>query len=85
MYFTRISLYTFISLLILPHSSLNPEKSFLFSAIGASINLWFSKHSICFGPVHLAVPPSSASLSIFLFYIVFKSYLFWRQDNPMGP
>ncbi|MPC61235.1 hypothetical protein E2C01_055302 [Portunus trituberculatus] len=60
-----ISLSTFISPLILPISSLNPEKFFLFSPIGVFIILWFSKHGICFGPVCLAVPPSSPSPSIF--------------------
>ncbi|MPC17266.1 hypothetical protein E2C01_010115 [Portunus trituberculatus] len=60
-----ISPSTFISLLKLPLSSLNPEKSSFFRTIGVSINLWFSKHGICFGLVRLAVPPSSPSPSIF--------------------
>ncbi|MPC60419.1 hypothetical protein E2C01_054463 [Portunus trituberculatus] len=36
-----IFLYMLISLLILPLSSLNSEKSFLFKQTGVLINLWF--------------------------------------------
>ncbi|MPC25794.1 hypothetical protein E2C01_018917 [Portunus trituberculatus] len=39
MYLTSLSM--FIYLLILPFSSLNPEKFFIFKPTGVSINLWF--------------------------------------------
>ncbi|MPC61687.1 hypothetical protein E2C01_055762 [Portunus trituberculatus] len=63
-----ISLSMFINFFILPLSSLNPEKSFLFRPIGVLINLWFSKYGVCFDPVYLAEPPSSASLHFSILY-----------------
>ncbi|MPC52342.1 hypothetical protein E2C01_046207 [Portunus trituberculatus] len=77
-------LSTFISLLILPLSYLNPEKSFLFKPTGVSTNLWFSKHGVCFGPVCLAVPPSSTSFQFSILYGI-KILIILETGESYGP